>query len=240
MILKFSPLAYKKLMKYVELADTEISGMGFVRQLSTNLFYCYDVEIYEQIVSPVNTKLLEKDLAKRATQLARENPNQLKDMYLWWHSHANMDVFWSYVDKEEISRWEQTGYGISLVINKQEDYICQLDIFSPVRVVCPVKINYKKNEEINYFPWLDEECQNEINNKLFLWNNIKGKKMFLPHKMRKDGVSDLSVLAGLGVGLPSCLQNLGLPILPFTTSIESLNIIYPPNFMDTIKSEKKK
>jgi hypothetical protein len=234
-ILFFEPKTFQKLWNYTIFCDTEISGMGLVRELSPNIFLCYDIKIYQQTCSPVMTKIESEELAKCYTQLVRRGKGQEKDMNLWWHSHNTMGVFWSPRDRSEISEWSNSGYGISLVVNKRMEYLCRVDIFKPLQIIIPdIKIEQKTIEE--YDEILAEKCKKEVKNKVnYLWKSkIKtdtlDKVMYLPHQIVNQRKFPLLDVGELEVGLDTFYQNLGLPISPYSTLTLLNQKISPPNF----------
>jgi len=88
-----------------------------------------------------------------------EDPSTLK---FWWHSHANMSVFWSGTDDvcaETLSK----EFAFSMVVNKAGERKCRLDLYSPFRIIFDgVKIQELTQDDTK----LKEECEKEVKEKV--------------------------------------------------------------------------
>ncbi len=117
--------AYNKMMLYAKLISTEISGLGFINDERV----IYDVIIFKQENSAGSTDLNMKDVTDYITKLIKKEPDKLKDMKLWWHSHANGGVSWSTVDDDNIEdQMKDFNDLISIVVNRKRDYKCRRDV----------------------------------------------------------------------------------------------------------------
>lgn len=117
-----------KLKYFIDLTDDEISGMGksFIKD---NNIIIQDFIIFNQTCSSVNTDIDSQGIAKFLYELQKKG-ERTEDWGLWWHSHADMGVFWSEQDDKTIR--EHSGGGshlISLVSNKKGEFKSRLDIF---------------------------------------------------------------------------------------------------------------
>lgn len=164
--------AYLKMKYFVENCNTEISGLGKIREKSDSL-ELYDVEIFEQNVSATHSDLDTKTLAKFLNEktLTKES---VKDYKAWWHSHVNMEVFFSLTDEYTINISREFPYLVSIVMNKLHDIEARLDIYSPLRITIPLKIEIevKDNKEIEIL------CKQEIQKKVRIESTIRGKKTY--------------------------------------------------------------
>jgi len=127
--LSFSPLAAQKLRLYVDLCPSEISGLGDVES-SPRGFLVQDVFLVKQQSSYSYTELLPEFMAEFLISRVKEgkDPDRIK---LWWHSHSEMDVFWSLMD-DYTAKSFQNDYMLSLVTNKAGKYLCRLDLYQPL------------------------------------------------------------------------------------------------------------
>lgn len=123
---------WHKMMAYIVNCPTEVNGFGIIDQISTDLFVLRDVFITKQIAGPAHVEVEPQVLSDLMTDmLARgQNPGSIK---FQWHSHVNMDAYFSMTDLDNIERWAG-DWLISLVANKRGEYSCRLDIFKGVRV----------------------------------------------------------------------------------------------------------
>jgi len=107
---------WKKLMAYILACPMEVGGIGSV-QIAGNSLIVTDVFLIEQEVTPVKTLLDRPAIRRFVTEWVRQggDPEVLK---FWWHSHAEMPVFWSEIDMRTIRALsEEGGYVLSLVGN---------------------------------------------------------------------------------------------------------------------------
>lgn len=116
-------------MKYfVDKAPGEISGLckSFINENGD--VYVTDCVIFEQVSSAAHTELSEQAMAKFLVELVRANDDP-QNWNIWWHSHANMDVFWSATDNKTIEDTKNQSYLISIVTNKAGKYKARIDLF---------------------------------------------------------------------------------------------------------------
>jgi len=161
MILYITPHAWDKLRAYTDNCNDEIGGMGKLR-VENGDFYVEDVEIYDQVVTPGTVDLTAETLAKwQVTKIkAKES---LAPYTFFWHSHANMTVFFSATDKTTINGSTEFPFLVSLVINHKHELVARLDIFKPVHVTVE-QLTIKVLDTIN--SELIASCQKEIAEKV--------------------------------------------------------------------------
>ncbi len=124
--------AWEKIMQFTTLATGEISGLGKVEKIDGHLTVT-DVEIFEQTTSGAHSTIPTEALAKFQDEIVR-NGGSMKSYTLWWHSHANMDVFFSGTDTNTIDGSTEFPYLVSLVVNKKGEFKARLDIHHPVHL----------------------------------------------------------------------------------------------------------
>lgn len=107
---------YTKIMYWVNKSNLEVSGFGkVVFSKEDNFFYVKDVYLLDQLVGSAHTDIDPTALGK----LMYESREVEGDLNFWWHSHVNMDVFWSGTDKETIEEIGKQGYCLATVFNKK-------------------------------------------------------------------------------------------------------------------------
>jgi len=174
--LKITREAYLKLRYFTEFCETEISGLGKVRQISQETLEIYDIEILEQRVSMAHSNLDEDALAKFLYQKVSNNKN-VSDYKVWWHSHVDMEAFFSPIDDRTIESSTEFPYLISIVTNKRGHDQVRLDIFKPLRLTIPLEVELSLEEDKE----LKEKCQIEIEEKVkkrWTISTLKGKKRY--------------------------------------------------------------
>jgi len=159
--LKITKEAYQKLRYYTELCDTEISGLGKVREISASQLEIYDIEILNQSTSSSHSTLDEDALAKFLNEKVTKKRN-ISDYKVWWHSHANMEAYFSIIDENTINSSSDFSYLISIVTNKKGQNKVRLDLYKPLRLTIPLEIelSLKQNKK------LKQKCQTEIKEKV--------------------------------------------------------------------------
>lgn len=160
MDLRIQRNAWDKIMAYTTLCPTEISGLGKVSNVDGELVV-NDVAIFEQRASGAHSTITTEALAKFQTErvLAGES---MKEWCFWWHSHANMGVFFSKTDTDTIEGSTEFPWLVSLVVNKKHEHKARLDVFVPINlfIELEVKILEVPNEEVKAI------CQKEIDEKI--------------------------------------------------------------------------
>ena len=116
--------AVKKIQCFTRLASGEINGLGLVEKRG-NDFIITDAFILKQKASGASAEIDPLELNKYVAEC--EDPSKLT---FQWHSHGDMSVFFSPTDVKTIAGY-LGDFTISLVINKQGEYLCRLDLFKP-------------------------------------------------------------------------------------------------------------
>ena len=138
-----------KLFAYVEECSGEISGFGTISvDPDTNTLLLEDVSILPQRISSVSVDIDANDIADfLVEEIAKGNdPNKLR---VWWHSHAEMPVFFSSTDIHTIENsLTQAPWLVSLVVNKKGEMKAAFTIYDPVKIWIddiPVKVHVEPN-----------------------------------------------------------------------------------------------
>lgn len=180
----FLPLAYQKIRIFIDSTPHEISGLGKIKKIGRTIFV-EDVQIFKQTVSPVETVLDRRSLGRFYDDIIKRGED-LSEWKLWWHSHADMDVFFSKTDVETIEDFdndtEKDNWMLSIVLNKRGDVLCRIDSFSPIRYV------YEGIEWDICFPdnGLRSNILNEIVDKVRVKNNSHINRVIFPAPKNKD------------------------------------------------------
>lgn len=200
--IKITEEAYQKLRYFTLECDFEISGLGKVMELE-DVFIIYDIEILKQTVSRAHSSLDINDLAKFLNEKLIKKEN-IKDYKVWWHSHDNMDAYFSPIDDSTIELSTEFLYLISVVMNKREEMQARLDIFKPIRLTLPISVEVSLDDDEK----IRKSCQQEITKKVSTWlfkkSISKGKKKSSTRKssIRQSLLQD-SEISGHNLELPS-------------------------------------
>ncbi len=170
---------------FTSLRAGEINGLGLVEK-QENDFLIPEVFVLDQEANEAEANM--NGLAFNRFVGQCEDPSKI---LLQWHSHDDGTVFWSpHKDIPTIKRWLQLGdFLISMVVNKQGDCLCRLDLSKPfrlsVKVPVFVVVPFKADQEILSF------CKGEIGAKVRIIPEIeKIRKLsklvkVVPKKTRK-------------------------------------------------------
>ncbi len=107
---------YAKIMHWIDKASGEVSGLGKV-ELVNGVFRVTSAILLLQENTSVTTDIDAKAVGKAMFEL-KDEPGQLN---WWWHSHVNMDVFWSGTDLDTIHQIGQGGWFLATVLNKKRE-----------------------------------------------------------------------------------------------------------------------
>jgi len=144
-MLYFPENSWKKLFAYADIASGEISGLGKITLHENGTdFIVNDIFLLEQVSGVGSTNLNPDSVAKFITDLivAGENPADVK---LWFHSHGNIDVFWSSTDNTTIQGFSDASYMLSIVVNKRFQHKARLDLFKPIRLTLELEVILENN-----------------------------------------------------------------------------------------------
>lgn len=121
--INFKP--YAKMVFWTQKAVGEVSALG--RAVSVDGGYLVkDVCLFRQKCSAGYTIFNDEAVAEFLTDLAMKMA-PIEEYRFWFHSHANGGCFWSPVDEANILRYSQKQDYISLVMNKQLNYLARVD-----------------------------------------------------------------------------------------------------------------
>lgn len=119
---------WDKMKAWVDLANGEVSGMGEVERSEDGKTYTVkDIWLAKQECSAGSTNLDGSAVAELRERLYTQG-KALGGLKLWWHSHANMAVFWSGVDEATKAMLvKDSSWVLSMVVNKKRDVKACLD-----------------------------------------------------------------------------------------------------------------
>lgn len=131
-------LVHEKMMLYAKFAPGEISGLGFVSFQGSDIVVD-DVFIFEQKASHADTTLDTDALHEFIINKTVEDPECIDKLRLWWHSHAELDAYFSVTDEQTIDSLA-SGPFVSVVVNKRRAIVARLDMKEPVRLSVPLSV----------------------------------------------------------------------------------------------------
>jgi hypothetical protein len=185
----------EKINHWVKMAQGEVSGLGLVEEINDlGLIRGYrvtDVFLAEQSCNGSGTVISPESGAKLMIELEMMGIDTGK-LKLWWHSHADLGVFWSGTDDETISGFRPQDYFISLVVNKDGKSLCRLDIFKPIRL----SIEDVRTDVIIPGLGLEEECKKEFAEKVkensFTWTPRSSPNRFTKEQLKNFSEEEIT------------------------------------------------
>jgi len=124
----------ERLNQYVQSVPSEIAGMGAVEyNQETGEITVTEIAIYEQKVTGGTADLSSEALAKFQMDLIKAGKSPSK-WRLWWHSHNDMQAFFSGTDTGTIDGSDEFDWLVSLVVNKRRDREARMDTYRPFRL----------------------------------------------------------------------------------------------------------
>jgi hypothetical protein len=129
---------FQKLKHWVEMATGEVSGLGTVSEVKDKagnvVQYIIDnIFLLKQRCSSADTVLDDASVGEFLYQMQQKGED-LSCIKLWWHSHGDLNTFWSTTDEENIQRLSNSSSMISLVTNHAGKILTRIDIFKPFHV----------------------------------------------------------------------------------------------------------
>lgn len=125
---------FQKIMHWCRKAGSfEVSGLGnVIYDPKTNVFLVNEVYLLEQENTGTTSDIDEKALGKLMYEHHKSKVEG--ELKFWWHSHADMGVFWSATDMATIRQLGGEGSFLSTVFNKKEEMRSAFYMTDPISV----------------------------------------------------------------------------------------------------------
>ena len=148
--IRISPLAYHKMYYLVKNNDKEVGWLGYVDQVSNNIFLITDIIIHEQEVDSATTEIKPEAIAKLTEEMLAQpgGVDKINKLRMWGHSHHSMGVGPSGQDEKQFIEFAKNDvdYFIRGILNNKGEMALAIAFF-------------KQNIVINNLPWeLDVPC----------------------------------------------------------------------------------
>ena len=140
---------WSKILTYAEAAydmhGTEIGGMAHAFN-ENGVWTVKDPVLIDQTIATSNCTLNKEALAvyysDSVKHYKKEDITSDKFLYVWWHSHHNMQAFWSSTDEKTILEAAENGPSMSLVVNIKGEYKLTYTIKEPIRAYLNCNIKF--------------------------------------------------------------------------------------------------
>lgn len=131
-------IALEKIRYFVEKDSQECSGMGISRVVGDTI-YIDDIHMLEQRNGAAHTDI-EADAVGKLMNMWSSRTGVVN---FWWHSHVNMNTFWSGQDMETIKSIGKNGMCIASVFNKRGEI--------RTAVCCPITLPFAEGTRLAFF-----------------------------------------------------------------------------------------
>ena len=124
--------AREKLWAYILSVKGEVGGFGFATLDAESRLVWYDCFLVDQDANASGVDFTDKGLTQAVDRAATtgffDDPN---GVWVWWHSHGSLEVFWSTTDEGGIEALKESGvkYMISVVGNHRLQTKTRIDVF---------------------------------------------------------------------------------------------------------------
>jgi hypothetical protein len=139
-------MVYQKIMHWINKSEYEVSGLGKITYKDGRITVI-DAILLPQKNGSTHTDI-EGDVVGKAMFQLKDTPGDLR---WWWHSHVNMDVFWSGTDRDTIEKISDGGWFVSTVFNKKHE------MRSCLNMNAPLPLGFMDNIPTRPIQFLDQE-----------------------------------------------------------------------------------
>lgn len=152
---------WTKVINFAKCAEdkwgTEIGGMAVTIEDKDGDWWIKEPVILKQEVSGGSCDLDKAELAKYygKMELKYRNHNM---RFCWWHSHANMNAFWSGTDTSTIDEYKDGDLSFALVVNIKGEYKCRISVWKPIEMHEDVELNVQQDDAIK----IPKRISNEV------------------------------------------------------------------------------
>lgn len=239
--IEISELAYQKVQYWVKKCNKEVSGFGvtsFRKEGADTVFTVHDAYLLEQEVGAAHTDIDAKALGKLMHKVlthdtyGKANAGRYR-LNWWWHSHVNMEVFWSGTDRQTILDIGKNGLCLASVFNKKEEirsaaaYTTSHDLVGEgVHFEDDLSTVYMYTPDPRHVEW-DKEFDECVSERVYVTPNYhekwrdEDKQMSLLDPWGKDDLREENIRWGLiGCGAKAESDYLKIPYYKYLRDLE--------------------
>jgi type II secretory pathway component PulM len=137
--LEIDPLIFYKIMHWIDKEDYEVSGLGMIEvDHDRNVMRVVDAILLQQENTSATTEIDGHAIGRAMHEFRqRQTPGMLK---WWWHSHVNMNVFWSGTDQAAIKclgggDTDNASWFVATVFNQRREMLSAYVQNRPIKLV---------------------------------------------------------------------------------------------------------
>ena len=169
---------WDKIINYARAREAEcgdeIGGMAVARIDKDGDWQVEHPVILKQTTT-AGTCVLDKDeLSNYYVEMADKYGTNIQ--FVWWHSHAKMDAFWSGTDTNTMKEYKSGDWSMFLVVNVREEYKFRIQYWNPMEIGEDVELQIVGKEKEYTIPKsivneVEKKCSKEING----WGKTKSR-----------------------------------------------------------------
>lgn len=152
-------MVYQKIMHWVNKSQYEVSGLGKV-VVENGVVRVVSAHLLPQKNSHTTTDIEGADVGKLMF-LTKDEPGELR---FWWHSHVNMQVFWSGTDMATINELGANGWFVHTVFNKRQETRTAISMGDPFPAIIDNIQLYREIDTSELALNWDKEYEDKVTN----------------------------------------------------------------------------
>ena len=161
---------YDKIQYWIDKTNIEVSGLGrIVYDAENHVWRVVSAYLVDQVNSAADTTL-DAEAIGRLMFETKDDPGQLN---WWWHSHHDMDVFWSSTDIAAIEELGEHGFFTATVFNKKRESLSCAYQNVPFRMFSN-ELDFEVLGRAANKEW-DEEFDEKVKEKVWVPGPVKKK-----------------------------------------------------------------
>lgn len=153
--------AWKLLRAFIQACPKEVGGIGTVTAEEDELIV-REVFLIGQEASAGDFEIDPQALGQFLNEWIRQG-RDTSELKFWWHSHADMNTFWSAVDEDTMQRLAGDSYLVSLVGNRKGEHRTCLTLMHPLHItVDDIRIDVIEELHPELVEWAEAEVQDKV------------------------------------------------------------------------------
>jgi proteasome lid subunit RPN8/RPN11 len=126
---------WKKVIDYAQASydqfKSEVGGFMIAMPDKDGNIIISEPEILKQEVTGGTTEMDKDAVADYYVKCAEKHGAGVR--FVWWHSHANMDAFWSTTDTDTMKEYSSGDWSAFLVVNIRQAYKFRVSVWNPIK-----------------------------------------------------------------------------------------------------------
>ena len=134
---------WKKVIDYAQASydefSAEVGGFMIAKKDKDGNIIISDPEILKQEVTGGTTVMAKEAVADYYVKCAQKYGSDVR--FVWWHSHANMQAFWSGTDTSTMKEYSSGDWSAFLVVNIRSEYKFRICVWNPIEAHKDIELN---------------------------------------------------------------------------------------------------